>query len=296
MIDKKEACLFINDVARLKGTKSELKPEDIELYTNRYITKKFKDRETDIIYKMKEKDVFFLIEHQSTVDYNMPRRIVEYKIEIINQYIQNSKSSNKKYKTPLIKAIVLYTGRGKWKVKESIEETQEKLEDVTEESFSKYKALDVNKYEEKEMLEKEGALYKIILLDRANNKEKTEQVYKKVLKSKLTKEEKAKIEEYAINILAETLGEKKIEEISKEYLKKGGKTMLAETLKREMRRDRREARKEGQKIGEEIGRKQVLEEKNQIIKEMLKSNIDIELIKKCTRLTDKELEKIKNEV
>lgn len=100
---------------------------------------------------MKEKDIFFLIEHQSTIDYNMPKRIVEYKIEIINQYIENSKNCKKKYKTPLIKAIVLYTGKGKWSVKE-------------------------------------------------------------------------KIEEYAINILVETLGENKLEQISKEYLKKGGKT------------------------------------------------------------------------
>jgi len=235
---------------------------------------------------MKEKDIFFLIEHQSTIDYNMPKRIVEYKIEIINQYIENSKSSNKKYKTPLIKAIVLYTGKDKWKVKETIEETEEKLEGIKEESFSKYKAVDVNKYEEKEMLEKEGALYKIIFLDRANNKEKTEEAYKKVLKSKLTKEEKEKIEEYAINILVETLGENKIEEISKEYFEKGGKTMLAETLKREMRRDRREAKKEGQKMGEEIG-------ENRIIKKFLESNIDIELIKKCTGMTIEELDNIR---
>ncbi len=46
--------------------------------------------------------------------------------------------------------------------------------------------------------------------------------------------------------------------------------MLAETLKREMRKERREALKEGEMRGE----------KRLIIKEMLKSNIDIELIKK----------------
>jgi len=69
--------------------------------------------------------------------------------------------------------------------------------------------------------------------------------------------------------------------------------MLAETLKREMRRDRREAKKEGQKIGQKMG-EEIGE--NRIIKKFLESNIDIELIKKCTRLTDKELEKIKNEV
>ncbi len=74
----------------------------------------------------------------------------------------------------------LYTGKGKWKVKERIEETEEKIEGIKEESFSKYKAVDINKYEEKEILEKEGSLYKIILLDRAKNKEKTEEVYKKV--------------------------------------------------------------------------------------------------------------------
>ena len=46
----------------------------------------------------------------------------------------------------------LYTGKGKWKVKERIEETEEKIEGIKEESFSKYKAVDINKYEEKEIL------------------------------------------------------------------------------------------------------------------------------------------------
>ena len=185
------------------GFKDRLEPKNIELYTNRYITKRFKDKETDVIYKLKGKDIFFLIEHQSAIDYNMPRRIVEYKLEIINQYIENSKKNIKTYKTPLIEAIVLYTGKRKWKVKETIEETQVKLEGIKKESFSKYKIVDVNKYKEEEMLQKEGALYKVIL---ANNKEKTEEIYKKVLKSKLTKEEREKIEIYSSNVLISILG------------------------------------------------------------------------------------------
>ena len=57
--------------------------------------------------------------------------------------------------------------------------------------------------------------------------------------------------------------------------------MLVETLKRELKNER----KEGIKIGEK-----------QIIKQLLKNNIDIELIKKCTKLTDEELNALKNEI
>lgn len=314
--DKKEATAFINDVLNLSGTKDEIFPKNIELYNNRYITSSFSDKQTDVIYKVKNKDIFYLIEHQSSVDYNMPRRIVEYKVEIIRQYIDDSKIGQKNFKTPLINAIVLYTGKSKWNVSKTIEETQVKMKEKDTESFGSYKAIDINNYSENELLNKFGALYKIILLDRSNSKEEIEKIYKKVLKSNPTGEELLKINNYANNILLNILGKEKLLEINKKYIN-GGVNMLAETLKRELRINKIIARKEGREIGIKQGVKQGIKqgmergiEKGKILgkilgkeeaiisitKEMLERNINISLIKACTKLTEEEINKIKSNI
>ena len=49
--------------------------DDIERYNRKFITGNYKNKEADIIYKLKEKNVFILVEHQSTIDYEMPERI-----------------------------------------------------------------------------------------------------------------------------------------------------------------------------------------------------------------------------
>ena len=57
------------------------------------------------------------------------------------------------------------------------------------------------------------------------------------------------------------------------------------------------AKEEGEKIGEKRGIK--VGEKNkttEIAKEMLKKGMNIELIREITKLTDKELEKLKKEI
>lgn len=67
--NKEEAAKFINK--SLKIQKSQLKGNDIEKYSTRFVTNDFKIKESDIIYKKKGEDIFFLIEHQSSVDYSM---------------------------------------------------------------------------------------------------------------------------------------------------------------------------------------------------------------------------------
>ena len=201
LMNKREAVIFINNTLNLNKTKDELTINNIELYNNRFVTKSFYNKETDVIYKMKNKDVFFLIEHQSTIDYEMPRRIVEYKIEIIRQYIINCRKHNKEYKIPLVKAIVIYTGKAKWNVAKTIEETQVKLEgDIRGNDFGSYIPVNMNDYSEKEKLNSKGILLKIVMLDMAKNKEELERIYLQIEKMKLSSEEKEIIKDYTANV------------------------------------------------------------------------------------------------
>lgn len=130
LMNKKEAAILINTALKLNNSKNKIIPQNIELCNNRFITKSYYNKETDIIYKIKDKDIYFLIEHQSTVDYNMAKRILQYKVEIIEEFTRGRKINSRKYKIPLVEAIVIYTGKRKWDVEESIEKVQEKLEGI----------------------------------------------------------------------------------------------------------------------------------------------------------------------
>src|SRR5699024_4087007 len=76
----KEIVRLIN---RYIKPKKELTEEMIEKYDTKFITSIYEKREADIVYKLKGKEVFFLIEHQTKVDKFMPYRILEYSLEII---------------------------------------------------------------------------------------------------------------------------------------------------------------------------------------------------------------------
>ena len=125
MSNKQEATNFINKTLKLN---EKIKPEQLEKYNSSFITEKLQNRESDVIYKIKDKKIFILIEHQTKIDYKMPYRILEYEYELIRSEIDYKKLGTKEYKIPAVIAIVLYTGKKKWDVKKYIEEVQEKLE------------------------------------------------------------------------------------------------------------------------------------------------------------------------
>ena len=79
---KEEAVKFIN-----KTLKLNIKKEEIEKYNSSFINKLFQNKEADIVYKIKDKNIFFLIEHQSKIDYSMPFRLLEYEVAIIRSAV-----------------------------------------------------------------------------------------------------------------------------------------------------------------------------------------------------------------
>lgn len=86
--NQKEAEVFINQFLE---PREEIKAENLIRYTNSYITKKYKSKEADLVYKLKNQEIFFLIEHQSTIDNKMPYRILNYCIDIMQEWSRNKK-------------------------------------------------------------------------------------------------------------------------------------------------------------------------------------------------------------
>ena len=82
------------------------------------------NEEADVVYKLKGKNEFFLIEHQSKVDYRMPFRILKYEMAIVESAIDEKECKKKDYLYPRVNAIVLYTGKQKWNVSKTFNEAQ----------------------------------------------------------------------------------------------------------------------------------------------------------------------------
>lgn len=57
----------------------------------KFRTSEFNNIEADVVYKIKSKNAFILIEHQSSVDIKMPYRILRYKCAIIESAIDKKR-------------------------------------------------------------------------------------------------------------------------------------------------------------------------------------------------------------
>lgn len=94
-----------------------------ELIDKSFTLPDFQEKEADLVYKMKLKDrevIFYtLMELQSTVDYQMPYRLLLYMVEIWREFVKSSdqhRIAQKNFLLPVIIPIVLYNGAGKWTV------------------------------------------------------------------------------------------------------------------------------------------------------------------------------------
>lgn len=283
----------------------KMKEEEIEKYNRKFITSSFDVKEADIIYKIKERNIFIMIEHQSTVDYQMPERILEYCIEIIRSV---RKQNPKKDLYPLVCPIVLYTGKKKWDAPRSIQEKQESYYGFEPLNYPKYNLITLEEFTEKELIKDSTALSKAILFEKIKTKEEMRKTLEKLRQKKLNEKEKQileKILNYS-NDVREKLGRLEIAKYKKTFKKKEEDNMkdyerflieiideqiekyeVAEKIGKEV--GRREGRKEGEKRGKEKGIKKV-------VHQMIKMNLKEEIILQATQINEKEFKQIKKEL
>ena len=291
--NKQEAANFINKTLNLK---KKIKPEQLEKYNCSFITEKLQNRESDVIYKIKDKKIFILIEHQTKIDYKMPYRILEYEYELIRSENDYKGLGTKNYKIPAVIAIVLYTGKQKWNVKKYIEEVQEKLEGYEEIKLAKYDVVDVNDFSKEELIKEKSFLSKAMLIEKAKDNKEIIKYLEEII-TEINENEEIYAEEIKqlftimINqILRIKIGNEKAEEFIKNIKKgKGGKRKMMtvfETIEQDNKRIFRRGKKEGIIQGEING-------KLKVIKNMLKENLPIDLISKITGISQQEINKMK---
>ena len=286
--EKKQVVELLNKILNLD---IKIKESDIEKYKNEYINNMFQSRKADIVYKMKEKDIFFLIEHQSKIDYNMPVRILEYEVEIIREAIRGRNMTKENHILPSVIPIVIYTGNKKWNVEKYIEECQEKLTKSDRIKLGEYYVLDINDFNKEEQRDS-LFLLKIFLLEKAETEAEIIDILNNILITEKMKGKEELIKKIITYIINEKIEPENREKILKK-LNKEDKNMIAEVLKKENARQRKIGREQGIKQGMKQGMKQTSE--NIIIK-MLNFKIDEDIICKVTGVDKEQIEKIKKKV
>ena len=278
--NKEEAANLINKVLELD---QKISVKDLQKHNRSFITKNLKLQEADIVYKLKNKKVFILIEHQTKVDYSMAYRILNYQIEIMRNCVDDKKVKNKNYEHALVIAIVLYTGARKWTAKRQIQEIQTKfnLNIISPILENYYYIIDINDYTNKELLEKESFLSKIMLLEKSRSKEEViKNLYEIVPRT--TEENKEILLEIVNYTLNNYIDKETIKKITNK-IKEGSGNMLAvvEMLEKERQRDIKKGIKIGEARGEARG---AAKNTLKLAKRMLKENFTIEIIEKITGL------------
>ena len=239
------------------------------------------------MYKVKDKKVFLLIEHQSKIDYEMPKRILDYEIEIMKTAENHSVILKKDVEMPIIVPIVIYTGRRKWDVTGYIKDCRKRLNRLESFRLGNYYIIDNNTYTDEELFEDKFFISKLMLLERMKT---TEELYINLKKIIRKETDRANIEflENIINFiykkkLGKSYTKELIREVAKKSIKKeGGKDMILEMIENENRALIQKGRREGKKEGRREGA-------IEIAKNMLKEKLDINLIMKMTGLTKEQI-------
>ena len=169
---------------------------ELELQNGEYITKSGNEKLVDILYRVKEEDIYFLIEHQTKIDYNMPFRMLEYSIEISRRAIKNMSKHHEEYKYPLILPIVIYTGNRKWSVSTKYSDKVAKIPGNYIKGIDiEYKVIDINEFEIDELLRKNTNLAKAMVIEKCKNPKELFECFNKIINSSITKTELEEVRE-----------------------------------------------------------------------------------------------------
>lgn len=280
--DKKEVEKFINQFLE---PKEEVKAEELVRYVNGCITKKYKAKEADLVYQLKNREIFFLIEQQSTIDNHMPYRMLNYCIDIMQEWSRSRKlERNTSY--PIIVPIIIYTGKQKWNIPKNFKEKQ--IGDYVFERYKidlEYNFIDINKLSKEFLLEKDSIFGYAMLLEKAENKKEVMESLDSIINAT---EDERKLEEVANRIvyLLDNVWEQNVQQ---ELLEKIERKVDEENMTKMDSLLQRLAIEEKRYI--ELGKKSEIQ---RAVKNMLKQRMEEQRILEILEMNKEELEEVKS--
>ena len=227
-----------------------------------FILQDFKDKEADLVYrvKMDGREVIFyiLVELQSTVDFQMPYRLLLYMVEIWRSIVKDAGEGveKKDFRLPVIVPMVLYNGENRWTACRSYRKYLS-----GHEAFGKYVLdfeyvlLDVNRYKEEELLAMSNLIAATFYIDQKQDLESLFCRIKRVVDTfkDMDRQEFQLFKNWCANIVLRGIGpehKERFERIVRESME--GKSMvynLEIAIKKELQKNREQGVQEGIKEG-----------------------------------------------
>ena len=292
---KKEMIHFLNEFLALKQS---IKPEQLMQCHTDFITKQYKEKHCDLIYQLKQKPVYFLVEHQSTIDQDMPLRIWEYVGQIMRKESIVQRTYLRKDKVyPVVVPIVIYTGFQKWKVKTNFAQSQYPSPNYEDYKINlEYNLIAVQDYTLEELLEKRTLFASIMIIEKCRGIEELNQQINKIVEVIDDPKDLEALAEIITNIIVFRIGQEKAKQLLEKIRRKGelGMSPVTKMLFDLEYKNWKKGLREGIKKGKEEGIKEGIKDgKIKTIKNMIQSGESEEKIIKYTEISKEELRQIK---
>lgn len=271
----------------------EVNSENLKIYNSSFITNNYKRRESDILYKDIIQNTFYLIEHQSTVNIDMPRRILEYSTELMREI----KKNKIELKNPLIIPIVIYTGKQPWNIPTNFSDTQ--TFNSSNKSFvinQIYKLIDIHTYSIDKLKNIHNKISYMLLIEKCKNHLELAQTLEYIAIHANTSNTKEWVNNLVTYVFAKTLDDTSKSKILKLlYEKEKNENMedLIERINNNIRLEKKKNIKHSINIGETRGK---LENLFSTIKNMLNFNLTDEEIIKYTNATQEQIDQVRKKL
>ena len=273
----------------------ELNFDDCETLDKSFISDHYKETESDIIYRVKIRNqpvfIYVLLEFQSTVDYFMGLRVLNYLTNFYMDYIQTNTSVKK---LPGVFPIVLYNGDRSWSAPVNISDLIESIPDLGRFGLNfEYFKIAENEFTVDSLLKIRNIVSTLFLAERNCESELLLQELLSVFDNEDDK--------IAISLLFNwfqqlwehgRIDQDKYHSMERVYnTKEEVKNMLITSIQKEKKLFFQQGKHEGKREGKREG---ILEGKMEIAKEMLSEGFEIEIIARITGISKQEIEKLNN--
>lgn len=164
---RKEMEIFINEFLDLN---EKIESKNLTKYNNEYICNKYRIDKNKLIYKVKNKEIFFLVEEISELDNIVLYEILNYCISIMQEWnLSNKIRCENKY--PIIIPIIIYTGDKKRILIEN-KEDRVRIENNIFKNYNillNYNLININKIHVEKLLASKSLITYGILIKKSKN-------------------------------------------------------------------------------------------------------------------------------
>ena len=256
------------------GIKTKI--EELELYNTNFITTNYNYRNADIVYKEKNREIYYLIEQQTYVESEMARKVLDYSTGILGLPENQGKCIE-------IVPIVLYTGKRRWTAKRKYTECQKVKIQEGKKLEMEYILVDIKDYNIEQLIKEKTKISIAIIFEKCKNSEEVITYAKELIEKRIQIEYLGKILKYLYGNLENPKINDLIEEIIniKEEKEVKKVSTIRERLKAEY-------------VGEY--NKGVSQTWIEAIKKLVQKNMTNAFIKDVTGYKEEEIEKIRKKI